>query len=193
MKELIYIHGFNSSPQSLKARETAAWALAQHPELRLQLPALPHDPALALARLQACIATCQSAPALIGSSMGGFYATILAEQYGLRAVLINPAVHPHRLLRQYLGENENYHTGERYTLTEAHVAILAAQEPAHLERPENLWVLLQSGDETLDYRQAQQYYAACPIDLQEGGSHSYEAYADRLPEIYAFLSQDHEQ
>ncbi len=189
MKELIYIHGFNSSPASKKACETQAWLAAHHPGLRLQLPRLPFDPEAALTELEACLARCDSPPGLIGSSLGGFWATLLAERHGLRAVLINPAVHPHVLLRHYLGENENYHTGERYTLSARHMDFLAQQELQVLQRPERLWVLLQTGDETLDYRQAALYYAACLLDVQPGGNHSYEGYTQRLPEIYAFLSQ----
>lgn len=187
MQDLIYIHGFNSSPQSQKAQDTARWLANHHPSVRLHVPTLSYDPEAALLLLLKTVERCGSVPGLIGSSMGGFYATVLAERFGLRAALINPAVHPHRLLAHYLGENRNYHTGESYVLEPRHVDILKAQEVTHISHPERLWVLLQTADETLDYRQAVAYYAGCPQDIFEGGSHAYDNYVERLPEIYAFL------
>lgn len=189
MQELIYIHGFNSSPQSQKARDTAAWLAVHRPELRLRVPTLPYDPEAAILLLEKTVQSCHDAPGLIGSSLGGFWATVLAERLGLRAVLINPAVRPHQLLSAYLGENRNYHTGETYVLEPRHVEILRALEVEQISRPQDLWVLLETGDETLDYRQAVSYYAGCPQDVREGGSHAFDSYVERLPEILAFLEK----
>lgn len=187
MHELVYIHGFLSSPQSAKAQQLRAY-LQDHPDWRVQLPALPVDPARAMAVLEQCIARCDKIPVLIGSSLGGFYANILAARHGLRAVLINPAVHPHRLLAAYVGEQRNYHTGVASTVRPEHFALLEQWEvrPPH---PQQIWVLLESGDETLDYRQAEAFYAACPVDVTLGGSHGYEGFAGKLPAIMKFLSQ----
>lgn len=188
MKDLLYIHGFNSSPQSAKAQQLLAWAARYRPELRIRVPALPVDPEKALALLEANVQACGSAPGLIGSSLGGFYANVLSARHGLRAVLINPAVHPHRLLSQYLGQMSNYHTGEVAELRHAHIALLEQMDvaPPH---PERLWVLLETGDETLDYRQAAAFYAACQVDIAAGGSHTYEGFESKLPAIVEFLSQ----
>lgn len=187
MQELLYIHGFNSSAQSQKARETAAWLAQHHPALRLHAPTLPNDPEAALILLEKTVKACDHPPALIGSSMGGFLATVLSDRFGLPAVLINPAVHPHRLLRHYLGENTNPQTGVRYVLEERHMEILRAMEVTSIRHPGRLWVLLKEGDETLDYRLAVEWYAGCAMEVQAGGNHAYEDYAARLPEIYAFL------
>lgn len=187
MKNILYVHGFLSSPQSAKARQLQVWA-TEHAGLRIHVPALPLDPVAALAVLETAVRGCDSPPGLIGSSLGGFYANILAARHGLRAVLVNPAVHPHLLLAQHLGTTRNHHTGETAELTPAHVAVLEQLEtpPAH---PERLWVLLETGDETLDYRQAERFYAACTVDVKDGGSHFYDGFVERLPAIVEFLSQ----
>lgn len=187
MKELIYIHGFNSSPQSAKAQQLLAWAAQRCPDIRIHVPALPVDPEKALALLVASVQACGSPPGLIGSSLGGFYANVLAARLGLRAVLINPAVHPHQLLAQHLGEVSNYHTGEAAELRHEDIAVLAQMDvsPGY---PERLWVLLETGDETLDYRQAADFYAACRVDVTEGGSHAYEGFVAKLPSIVEFLN-----
>ncbi|MFZ5560807.1 MAG: YqiA/YcfP family alpha/beta fold hydrolase [Pseudomonadota bacterium] len=187
MKDLIYIHGFLSSPQSLKARQLVGWAAAR-PGLRVHVPALPVDPAAALADLEAVLKRCTTTPGLIGSSLGGFYANILAARHGLRAVLINPAVHPHRVMSQYLGLQRNYYTHLVSMVTPGHFRWLEHMEasPPH---PERLWVLLESGDETLDYRLAEAFYAGSNLDITPGGSHAYEGFVDKLPAMMEFLGK----
>lgn len=187
MQDILYIHGFLSSPQSAKAQQMQAYA-RQHPALRLTVPALPVDPAAALAILEDLVAKSPTPPGLIGSSLGGFYANILAARHGLWAVLLNPAVHPHRLLADYAGEQRNYHTGLAAEVRPEHFRLLEALEitPPH---PARLLVLLETGDETLDYRLAAQFYAACTVDVTQGGSHTYEGFAERLPGIVEFLKK----
>jgi len=165
-----------------------AWAARYRPDLRLQVPALPVDPEKALALLEASVQACGTAPGLIGSSLGGFYANVLAARHGLRAVLVNPAVHPHVLLGQYLGQLSNYHTGEAAELRHEHIAVLERLE-VRPPYPERLWVLLESGDDTLDYRQAAAFYAGCHVDIAAGGSHAYEGFEGKLPAIVEFLNQ----
>lgn len=188
MKDIIYIHGFLSSPQSLKARQVVAWARETHPELRVHVPELPVDPVPALALLEDTLAACVTTPGLIGSSLGGFYANILAARHGLRAALVNPAVHPHRVMSQYLGLQRNYYTHLVSLVTPGHFRWLEHMEspPPH---PERLLVLLETGDETLDYRLAEQFYAASHVEITPGGSHAYEGFVDRLPAILEFLSK----
>lgn len=185
MHDLLYIHGFMSSPQSVKARQMQAWAVPRR-GLRVQIPALPADPESALAILETAVQACATVPGLIGSSLGGFYANILAARHGLRAVLINPAVHPHVLLKGYTGGQHNDHRDVMTEVTPAHSSLLEQVEiyPPH---PERLWVLLETGDEMLDYRQAEQFYQGCAIDITPGGSHSYEGFLQKLPAINAFL------
>lgn len=188
MNDLVYIHGFLSSPQSLKARQLVGWMRQHHPEVRVHVPALPVDPVPALADLEATLEACATPPGLIGSSLGGFYANILAARHGLRAVLVNPAVHPHRVMRHYLGLQRNYYTHLVSAVTPGHFRWLEHMEapPPH---PERLWVLLETGDETLDYRLAEQFYASAHLDIAPGGSHAYDGFVDKLPAIIEFLSK----
>ncbi|MDP2229176.1 MAG: YqiA/YcfP family alpha/beta fold hydrolase [Moraxellaceae bacterium] len=192
MTHLIYIHGFNSSPQSLKAQQLLAFVQACRPDIRVQVPALPMNPEAALALLESCVQACPLAPGLIGSSMGGFFANVLAARHGLRAVLVNPAVHPHQLLRRHLGVNHNYHTGEASELRAAHVDFLQRTEvaPGHRDR---IRVLLETGDETLDYRDAERFYTGCHVEIAQGGSHAFEGFQAALPSIVDFLEQSNEQ
>lgn len=190
MTALVYIHGFQSSPQSAKARQFGAALARDFPAVRYLVPGLGFDPVAALATLErsldALAADGEPAPVLLGSSMGGFYAAILAERRGLRAVLVNPAVRPHELLRGFLGPVSNPYTGEQYVLGERDVAALAAMDVPPPARPQDLFVLLQTGDETLDWRQAAEKYADCAVLVQRGGNHAFEYFEDTFPLIYRF-------
>lgn len=185
---LVYIHGFNSSPASLKARQTEQWLLAQSLDIPFYCPALSSEPDKAIAQLQSLIESLHRPVGLVGSSMGGFYATWLNEQYDVKAVLINPAVRPYEFMADYLGENANYHTGERYILEQRHVDIAKTLEVSTISKPENLWVLLQTGDEVLDYRQAEKKYAHCALTIEQGGDHSFQNYQRHLPDMINFLN-----
>ena len=157
---LIYIHGFNSSPASHKAGLLrSVFEQAGCPE-RLVVPALPPSPVLAMAELDAAIAGAGPV-ALVGSSLGGFYATWLAEHHGLKAAIVNPAVRPWRLLDKYTGIQHNYHTGEAYQFDPAWLEQLRRYEVAELTQPENLLLLTQTGDETLDWEDGWDYYGDC--------------------------------
>src|SRR5690606_26482169 len=132
---------------------------------RLRIPALPHHPRQAIAQLEACLAEL-GRPLLVGSSLGGYYATHLAERHGLKALLINPAVTPHRRFDGYLGPQTNLYTGEVWELTQDHIAALAELEVAPPQDAERYQVWLQTGDETLDYRDAVEFYRGCALRIQ---------------------------
>lgn len=182
---LIYLHGFNSSPASLKARELVAAFDRLGLAAQLRVPALHHDPRRAIALLEAEIAAAER-PVLVGSSLGGYYATFLAERHGLKALLINPAVRVQRYFSAHLGPQQNHYSGERWELTAAHVAALAALEVPPPQDPARFSVWLQTGDETLDYRDAADYYRHCSLDIRQGGDHGYQGFAARIPELLAF-------
>ncbi|MBK5007628.1 esterase [Pseudomonas sp. S60] len=189
---ILYIHGFNSSPLSTKARQLEAVMQQIGLAEQLRLPALHHHPRNAITQLEAAIAEL-GAPLLVGSSLGGYYATHLAERHGLKALLINPAVNPHTLFDGYLGTQHNHHTGEAWELTHDHVQALATLEvppPADASRYQ---VWLQTGDETLDYRHAERYYRACALRIQAGGDHSFQGFAERLPALLAFAGIERAQ
>ena len=186
---LLYLHGFNSSPLSHKARLTHDYWVSIGAGERIGVPELPHAPQQAIAELCAIVEAQTLPVALIGSSLGGYYATWLAEQYGLRAALINPAVNPAELWHAHLGENRNFYSGRRYQLTEEHVAQLRRLERSPLQKPENLLLLVQTADETLDYRLAVDKYKSATSIIQDGGNHSFVNYETMLPDIYRFLAE----
>lgn len=125
---------------------------------------------------------------LVGSSMGGFYATWLAEKYRCRAVLVNPAVRPW-LGRDYLlGEQANYHTREVHLIEQRHLDQLQAYDVANLSVPDSFMVLVQEGDEVLDYRMAVAKYAACRLIVEPEGDHGFQGYERYLPAIVDFLT-----
>lgn len=184
----IYIHGFNSSPQSFKAKQLARWFSARGQAHRLAIPELNHSPQRAIDQLKPLVEAADSV-ALIGSSLGGFYATWLTEAYGhVRSVLVNPAVAPHRLLEKMLGETENYYTGERYLLTPAHMTQLEALFLPSLQCSDRLLLLQQKGDETLDYRDAVAYYRDSMQLVQPGGSHAFDNFESQFELIMEFAA-----
>ena len=185
---LLYLHGFNSSPLSSKARLTFDYCAGLGMADRIGIPELPHIPAQAMAQMCEIIEAQTLPVVLMGSSLGGYYATFLAQRYGLKAALINPAVNPVQLWKKHLGENRNYYSGRRYTITEEHVQQLRDLEITQLAQAKNYLLLVQTGDETLDYRLAVDKYKSSTSIIQQGGNHSFENYADMLPTIFKFLA-----
>lgn len=186
---ILYMHGLNSSPVSRKASQLTAALERMSLSAWLQVPALHHHPQQAIAQLETAIAEL-GRPLLVGSSLGGYYATHLAEHHGLKALLINPAVTPHRRFDGYLGQQTNLYTGEVWDLTEDHVIALAELEVPPPQDAERYQVWLQTGDETLDYRHAADFYRGCAVRIQAGGDHGFQGFAERLPALLAFAGFD---
>lgn len=185
MTAFLYIHGFNSSPASQKARQFMAAMEHLGLEGQVRVPALHHHPRQAMAQLESAIAEL-GRPVLIGSSLGGYYATTLAERHGLKAVLINPAVAPHSLFDGQLGPQTNYYSGETWELTRDHVNALAELEVPAPTDGARYQVWLQTADETLDYRAAERFYRACALRIEAGGDHSFQRFISHLPALLAF-------
>jgi predicted esterase YcpF (UPF0227 family) len=186
---LVYLHGFNSSPGTVKGRKVATASAALREPPVVHIPVLHHRPAVAMADVCAWVEAHVADRALltfIGSSLGGFYATWLAERYGTRAVLINPAIDPSRSLAVYLGPQANMHTGERYELTSAHFAELEALHVSRVTRPERYFLLMRSGDELLDWREAVEHYAGAWQYVAGGGNHGWEDIDGEIPSIFRF-------
>ena len=192
-KLIIYLHGFCSSPASWKsqllAEEMARRGLAEH----FVCPQLSPVPAEAAASVSRLIEAADGPVTLIGSSLGGHYANFLAEKHGLNAVLINPAVPQGDFLRgavdyldlaKFVGEHTHFHSGEAFSFTEAHAAQLKAQ--VSRPTPGRYWLLLETGDEVLDYREAQDFYAGCRQTVLEGGDHGFASFAEFVPQIIEF-------
>jgi predicted esterase YcpF (UPF0227 family) len=189
---LIYLHGFNSSPQSHKAQVLGRYMEERGVGARYACPALPHQPLKALAVIETELARAPKGQAtLVGSSLGGFYATWFAQKHGLKAVLINPAIYPHRDLRAFLGLQQNLHSGEKYELTEAHLAQWAKLYLTEIT-PARYLLLVETGDELLDYREAVEKYAGAKQVVVQGGDHTLQSFPDhiRLVLEFADLNRD---
>ena len=189
MTTLVYVHGFLSSPLSFKAQQTAKWLQVHYPDVNYLCPQLTPYPAHAQECLESLIEQILPEPVyLMGSSLGGFWATWLAEKYNLPAVLINPAVRPQDFMPAYLEVDlKSYHTDDSYRLSARHIdEIIAVNVP--VARPENYWLLVQTGDETLDYRQAVKKYRGCKQTVEEGGDHAFQGFERYLADCMTFFN-----
>ena len=178
MPLLLYIHGFLSSPQSYKAQQLQQWLRDNMPHIEYCCPLLtpyPEECATALISIVERAQQEQRPVYLMGSSLGGFWATYLAERYHLPAILINPAVDAVNLIPQYAEQTlHNYHTDDVYYLKSDDLAQLARYDTFTIADPANYWLLVQTADETLDYRLAVEKYSACKQTVEQGGDHSFQ-------------------
>ena len=186
---IIYIHGFNSSPQSHKAQLFKHWMDATHPDITLHIPALKPYPLETIAQLEELANLNQDNTGFIGSSLGGFYAVHLAEKFNAPAVLINPSVKPFETLSRYLGENENFHTQERYVLLQQHVDDLCSLFVQQPSNPKKLLLLTQTGDETINFREGTAHFHTSPAIIEYGGDHSFQNAERHFPLMLQFLQQ----
>lgn len=186
---VIYLHGFNSSPESLKARLFTQYIQQFCPNVEIIVPELPFSALKAIELISTCIERrlTLGTVGLVGSSLGGYYGLYLAERYQLKAALINPALRPYELLADYLGPNVNLYTGEVHELQWQHVDELLALKVSELSLPKNIFVLTQTGDETIPYHQAVEQLPSSPFWIQAGGNHDFIRLASVIPAIMAFL------
>lgn len=184
---LLYLHGFRSGPASEKARSLEAHMAARGQAGQLWCAQLSPVPDEAIAQAEAAIAGCPRRPTLVGSSLGGFYATWLAERHDLRAVLVNPAVFPEGFdPTPFVGRHQNLYTGETFDFTWAHVAQIEALRLPALSRPERFWLLAEEDDEVLDTRVAVARFAGARQTVLPGGDHSFTRWHDYLDAILDF-------
>jgi uncharacterized protein len=183
---IIYIHGFGSSGEASKAKLLRAYCHKE--KIRFIAPSLPSIPDLAIKTLSELIESyMEHEPVhLIGASLGGYYALYLGDKYNLKAVLINPAVNAPETLERAIGHGVNYYDNSSYEWNEGHLEMLESYE---IEEPnlENLLVLLQKGDEVLDYEEALEVLEGAKMIVEEGGTHSFEGLERHMEEIKRFL------
>ena len=187
---LLYLHGFRSSPQSTKAQKMATLVQQAHPDILWWCPQLPPSPREAMALLHQGVAGWPHATmAVIGSSLGGFYATAVAERYGCKAVLLNPAVHPARDLAGHIGEQRSWqHPDEQFFFEPRFIDELRALQAGALKFPANYLAIIAKGDEVLDWREMTMRYAGAQQCLLEGGDHTLSDFDLHLPRILDFLA-----
>jgi predicted esterase YcpF (UPF0227 family) len=186
---LLYLHGFRSSPQSFKARRMHAWLLEHRPDLQWWCPQLPPSPREAMAQVFDHVADWPaSTTAVVGSSLGGFYATVVAERLGCPAVVLNPAVDPARDLAGYIGEQSAYHDpSQHFYFRPEFVDELREMSPRTVTRPERYLAVIAKGDEVLDWREMSARYAGCAMRLIEGSDHALSDFDAHLPAVLRFL------
>lgn len=181
---ILYLHGFCSSPASWKARLLGEALAARGLAGRFHCPQLSPVPAQAMAEIGQWIEAAEEPVTLVGSSLGGHYASHLAEKYGLNALLINPATVGRIEVDKLVGEHVNFHSGERFCFTAEHAAQLRAQVlPPIASR---YWLWLETGDEVLDYHDAQAFWFGCRQSVFEGGDHSFTRFPEMLPQLLEF-------
>jgi len=183
---IVYLHGFNSSPGSHKARTLDAAMRARGLGRLFACPALPPAPREAVRVIEAELARHgEHQVALVGSSLGGFYATYFAEKYALRAALINPAIAPYIGLEPFLGPQQNLYTGENYELTRADLEGWRSLAVEAVD-PERYLLLLETGDEVLDWRDAARKYEGARTVIRDGGDHTMQSFPEHIDRILRF-------
>ena len=193
---LLYLHGFRSSPQSVKAQKMADVMARDYPSVRCWCPQLPPSPRQAMQHIMETVSLWPSERrfrdmAVIGSSLGGFYATWVAEKMNCKAVLLNPAVEPARDLSRYIGEQTAWHSpGERFFFAPEFVDELSDLYAGPIHSPQNYLAVIAKGDEVLDWHEMTARYAGAKIRLLEGGDHAISDFDDHLPAILDFLALD---
>jgi predicted esterase YcpF (UPF0227 family) len=184
-RRIIYIHGFNSSEESFKAQQFGAWLSKQPFNCEYLIPRLSFDPRIAITQLTSLL---DNDTVLIGSSLGGYYATYLSQLFGLKAVAINPAVKPFDLLADYLGAQYNPYQKLHYELTVTHIDALEKLFYPKLTQPHLIMLLQQMGDEVLPYLQAVRYFVSCEQRIEFAGDHSFMAFERYFDTIVNFLN-----
>ena len=185
---LLYLHGFRSSPMSAKAQKMAALVRQRYPAIGWWCPQLPPSPKLAMQAIRKGIAHWPASMAVVGSSLGGFYATAIAEEKCCKAALLNPAVHPARDLQSHIGKQDAWHDpSENFYFQAEFIDELQALCVGPIKLPQNYLVVIAKGDEVLDWREMADRYLGANLRLLEGSDHALSDFDQHLPEIFEFL------
>jgi uncharacterized protein len=189
---ILYLHGFRSSPQSFKARVLAERLAELGRDDEWCCPMLPVSPLETIGLAESLVAAAPSQPVtVIGSSLGGYFATHLAEKHGWPAVLLNPAVVPQRDLSAYLGEQPLWHGGGSIVVEPRHLDELRALDVASITQPERYYLFAATGDEVLDYREMLARYPGARTRLIEGSDHAISEFPQYVDDVLAFCDATH--
>jgi predicted esterase YcpF (UPF0227 family) len=183
---VLYLHGFRSSPRSFKARVVQERMTRAGRAGDLICPQLPASPRAAMELVQGLVGRHGDDLAIIGSSLGGFYATWLAERFKCRAVLINPAVDPLSRLEEHVGVTTAWHSDAPFEFRQEYIDELAALKVARITMPERYFLLAATGDEVLDYREMVAHYGGARQHVIQGSDHAIPEFADYVDEVLAF-------
>lgn len=184
---ILYLHGFRSSPLSMKGRLLSERMAALGRSADYTAPQLPASPKLAIEQAFALV---DGVPAdeltIVGSSLGGYYATWMAEQLGCRAVLLNPAVTPLKNLEQHVGVTTMFHSDEPFEFKPEYIDELRELAVARITQPSRYFLLAATGDEVLDWRDMVNHYAGARQHVIEGSDHGISEFARYVDEVLAF-------
>ena len=188
MTKILYLHGFASSADSTKAKVIKSFVKKNTSSTKILIPNLDNNIKRAYQQIEEIIKT-ESPSSIIGSSLGGFFGIYFAEKYDLLCVNINPAIPPIDM-SEYLGENQNYSTGEKFVIDQDQLDWLGLMNKKikNLKKYKNFMTLVQSGDEVLDYKLAIEYFSGSQIDITFGGDHSFEDFESHIQKIRNFLN-----
>jgi predicted esterase YcpF (UPF0227 family) len=184
---ILYLHGFRSSPKSMKARVVGVRMLEMGLDAELRCPQLPASPKAAMELALALVDGVQADQlCIIGSSLGGYYATWLAERLGCRAVLLNPAVDPLKNLEGHALVTTQFHSDEPFEFKAEYFDQLAALKVERITRPERYFLMAATGDEVLDYRAMVAHYEGARQHVIEGSDHGISEFKAYVDEVLAF-------
>ncbi|WP_260070834.1 YqiA/YcfP family alpha/beta fold hydrolase [Pseudoduganella flava] len=189
--KILYLHGFRSSPLSMKGRLLGERMAQLGRAAEYLAPQLPASPRLAIEQAQALVADVPASEianelAIVGSSLGGYYATWLAERLGCRAVLLNPAVTPLVDLEKYVGMTTMYHSGEPFEFKRDYIDELQDLAVPAISRPDRYFLVAATGDEVLDWRDMVAHYPGARHRVINGSDHGISEFAQYVDEVLAF-------
>jgi hypothetical protein len=186
-KTILYFHGFASSSNSNKAKVLKNYITRNYKNAEIIIPDIDNNFKLAVNQIHDLIDNAKHPIVFIGSSLGGYYASYFSSKFKTKSVLINPAIPPLKDFEMYLGENENYSTGEKFIITPEDIRYIRKMSYKKYSNAENTYVLLESGDEVLNYKETTKYFSGSYLDIIYGGSHSYESLDEKLKNIVNFI------
>ena len=186
-KSILYLHGFASSSNSNKAKVLRDYISKNYKSAEIIIPDLNNNFKLAVSQIHELINSAKYPIIFMGSSLGGYYASYFSTKLKTKSVLINPAIPPLKDFEMYLGENENYSTGEKFMITPEDIIYIRKMSYKKYANTENTYVLLESGDEVLNYKETAKYFSSSYLDIIYGGSHSYESLDEKLKNIVNFI------